>query len=1703
MPDAKSLGLLRFLQGIAALRQKPFKRYSDDDSVSLLFFGDLPSDEKHIKSPFVTPPTGATESQPWLVVQKAKVPPLPPLPATLEQWIGEERLVDPAQEPELPSEIFLAETSAPHSGAEVTTLRLGDHPDVSVAWEKYLTESWRPWAHARKQWEKLQEAYNVVDEMRRKQEDGGEGAELLLAFGLLQWNSEADSIDRHMFVAPAEITLNAARGRLTVEPAGAFDRFRIETDMLPVAEAPDIPVDEDLAALDTAAWSKDMVAPLLRKVANAWRADAQADVHEMLHKRSAGGIPWLLFAPALVMRKRRSSAYTDVLKQLLDAVDGDASAAPWDALMAEGASAGPSAASRDESPLPVSGSYNFPLPANDEQREILDLLCMNTGVLVKGPPGTGKSHTIANLICHLLSEGHRILVTAHAPKALAVLRDLLPKEMQNLCVTMMSGSREDQRLLEDSVSTILAKQQIWPSEAITKGMAADLERRLNAIRREQEIAEHNLRECREAETLVIDLPGGYSGTRATVARKVVADAERFSWFPYQAIVATKCPLTNDEVRRFALAGREFPEAIVPDLKRSLGSLRLPTPTQFVTLCRTLSETNIPQDDRGTLTAVFASHSDESLKALCERVAAIQNHAATAQHTLGALAEHIVSDLLSGRGEKWRILVAEAKSLLENLHDLAEATEGRHFHLPNLAPPEMAGLVDDIERRRAHFENGGRRGWWVFAPRVVRETATLEKTCRVNGRPVRNLEDLVALSDYLHRQGLQKRLEQIWPVSIFPEGHVREIVASCQEATVAIESLVDRVATVFEEWGPSRSNWPIGSAKSRSGWRGAAFAELHRRKVARFQELHNDLLLNVHQAMAAKDAHACLNALAQAVAEKDATAYAQALSHRERMLKKQTSFNNYLATLKKINGACPGLGLTFYANRADEAWADRAEHLIGAWSWAFARREIGKSTTPSQMEDLNDKIHRFQEQREQLTSDLVALKSWEHFFGRLDPKVRANLIAWQATMRRIGQGTGRNANMLRRQARAYLEECIPAIPVWVMPLHKLWDTVRPAPGLFDTIIVDEASQAGLDALPLLMLGKRIVVVGDDMQNSPEVVGLDTNNVLWLIDQHLGDVPFRSEFVPTSSLFDHAYRTFSARVTLREHFRCAPEIIRFSNRFYNPPLLPLRQLPAAGSRILALKTTFVAGGTSQGSDAFIRNDSEADAIVAAVQSIVSDPAYESKTIGVIAMQGRAQAQCIARKLAAVLPPDVIEERRLRCGESANFQGDQRDVVLLSLVVGPNQRYVARTTLPDQRRYNVAMSRARDQVWLFHSVRLADLSPDDLRHKLLHFFQKPDAQTDQRLDPEPLRRAAKGPRELGSAPSPFESWFELDVWLDLTDRGYIVAPQVEVAHYRIDLVVEGSSSRLAVECDGEHWHGPERYAADMARQRQLERANWTFSRVRESAFYADREATLLAVVEKCRELGIEPWTPTTDSREGEPEPMASEANKSDSGSRPDADEPFVLNGGFTGSDADESDELDDDSDDDAPEMRDEAIPFSGYCKSKAYPDPRDAAPANVRECVTEIIRQDGPLMCSSVYRLYAEACPAFRRCGKAVKAKLNQAIATLLRTGVIARESEVDGLPDESRVLRLTDTPRWRVRPAGKRDILEIPPLELMAVLDERRFRHDEPNAVSDRDFATVLLQHYEGQRMTRARETYLSAVVHAWKMRQSVLDSASGG
>jgi very-short-patch-repair endonuclease len=184
-------------------------------------------------------------------------------------------------------------------------------------------------------------------------------------------------------------------------------------------------------------------------------------------------------------------------------------------------------------------------------------------------------------------------------------------------------------------------------------------------------------------------------------------------------------------------------------------------------------------------------------------------------------------------------------------------------------------------------------------------------------------------------------------------------------------------------------------------------------------------------------------------------------------------------------------------------------------------------------------------------------------------------------------------------------------------------------------------------------------------------------------------------------------------------------------------------------------------------------------------------------------------------------------------------ERDIVFLSMVADPMNK-AALTMLRYEQRFNVAVSRARDRVVLVRSVKREELKPNDLKSRLIAHFE------------DPMPEAGDESDELGV----WESNFERDLMSRLLERGYRVRGQVGSIGYRIDMVVEGANgSRLAVECDGDRYHGPEQWRQDMTRQRVLERVGWRFWRCFASSFYRDTDAVIADLLETLSRMGIEP--------------------------------------------------------------------------------------------------------------------------------------------------------------------------------------------------------------------------------------------------------
>jgi very-short-patch-repair endonuclease len=391
-----------------------------------------------------------------------------------------------------------------------------------------------------------------------------------------------------------------------------------------------------------------------------------------------------------------------------------------------------------------------------------------------------------------------------------------------------------------------------------------------------------------------------------------------------------------------------------------------------------------------------------------------------------------------------------------------------------------------------------------------------------------------------------------------------------------------------------------------------------------------------------------------------------------------------------------------------------------------------------------------------------------------------------------------------------------------------------------LILDEASQCDVTDLALLSLANRVVVVGDHEQVSPYAIGQDISSVDSLIDELLGGVPNARLLDPKTSVYDVARECFGETIRLVEHFRCVPEIIAFSNALsYSGEIRPLRE-----SNDGRVRPPLVAHRVTNATAENKINWKEIDETAALVLAANEISAYKGLTFGVISIVGEEQALKIEELLRRLMPVDQIEARRILCGTASQFQGDERDVVFISTVHAPNAEGGPLTrVVHDERRkvFNVAASRAKDQLWIVHSLNPEiDLKPDDIRRRLILHAQDPDATLRQ--------LAANEPRT--------QSPFEREVLQGLTDAGFRIEAQWAVGAYSIDMVAyDRRGNRVAIECDGDRWHPPEKLAEDLGRQTVLERLGWRFLRLRGSEYFRQKQAAVAGLVEKIRAAGIEP--------------------------------------------------------------------------------------------------------------------------------------------------------------------------------------------------------------------------------------------------------
>ncbi|MHB1034369.1 MAG: AAA domain-containing protein [Pirellulales bacterium] len=554
----KAIRLFRYLAALAELRAKSVR---DVESYEAIFwFNDLPREKECYTPAWNGGET--TDEEYWLRIDKPAKPPLPQPPAECEHWFDAAKLEETSAEPKLYDEIVdpnwvpgdtqNSDESDSSDSTPPLRLLLSDHPHVALAWGKYLATKWRVWNTQYQRWERVQKPYRKLFTIYQEQQRRGEQYELLLGVGVLLWTTTSNhKVRRPIVTARVTIALERESGRITIAPAvdGAF--FAVEQDMMEVNERPPIQdqqqIEEKVSALD-APWNREEITPILKGWLHTLPSAADAIYHDTLAcPERATRTPQMAFAPILVLRRRGARTMREALKKIVNGLS-EGKCIPRGVRNL----CGPVDESDGQHSPPAKATFVpeevlFPLPTNDEQLTIIRRLHSRSGVLVQGPPGTGKSHTIVNLVSHLLASGQRVLVTSQTPRALKVLRDKIPEAILPLTVSLLGEDAESRQNLEHCVQGILRH--------VNTTNSAETQRQIDAVTRERKSLQsllanlrRRMREVREAETTVYSLAGTpYEGTAQAIAQKVMRDSETFSWLTDSVSEEAEAPLTDEEL----------------------------------------------------------------------------------------------------------------------------------------------------------------------------------------------------------------------------------------------------------------------------------------------------------------------------------------------------------------------------------------------------------------------------------------------------------------------------------------------------------------------------------------------------------------------------------------------------------------------------------------------------------------------------------------------------------------------------------------------------------------------------------------------------------------------------------------------------------------------------------------------------------------------------------------------------------------------------------------------------------------------------------------------------------------------------------------------------------------------------------------------------------------------------------------------------
>ena len=300
----------------------------------------------------------------------------------------------------------------------------------------------------------------------------------------------------------------------------------------------------------------------------------------------------------------------------------------------------------------------------------------------------------------------------------------------------------------------------------------------------------------------------------------------------------------------------------------------------------------------------------------------------------------------------------------------------------------------------------------------------------------------------------------------------------------------------------------------------------------------------------------------------------------------------------------------------------------------------------------------------------------------------------------------------------------AFPIWLVNLSDIYHVLPLQKESFDLAIIDEASQCDIaSSLPILQRAKRVVIVGDDQQLR-HISFLSMARQKQLMHDHnlMAFDPEKLNY-RDNSILDLVRDSIIHQeqiAFLNEHYRSYPEIIKFSNQhFYGNALHVMKQTPLNEEKDTVKLIQVNGKRQKQG-----YNIEEAEQILAKIRQIMNEDAYleveMSRSVGVLS-PFRDQVDYISKKIPENFSLQEIQKHDLMIGTAHSFQGNERDVMLISLAIDGQAPAGSLIHMNKVDVFNVSITRACNLQYIFSSIDTTQLNQNTLLYQYLSFIQK----------------------------------------------------------------------------------------------------------------------------------------------------------------------------------------------------------------------------------------------------------------------------------------------------------------------------------------------------------------------------------------------